>query len=198
MRPANTATTHHPAARVTGRSERALLRRRHCLAAALLLALASSARAGGPAPWPELKADLRRRYPSVPQLTVPALQAWLLDASKAPPLLLDVRTAEEFADGHLAGAVRVGSKRAALQLLQARPPGAPVVLYCSVGERSSALAQALIADGVRGVQNLEGSLFEWANSGHAVVDGTGSTGRVHPYDRQWGRLLQRELWSREP
>lgn len=177
------------------------LLRRQCLAAGWVTALAWPALAGGPPPWPELKVDIRRRYPGVPQLTVPALQAWLQDTSKPPPLLLDVRTAEEFADGHLAGAVRVGSAREAMKLLQARPAVAAVVLYCSVGERSSALAQALMSQDVRGVQNLEGSLFEWANSGHVVVGQGGDSGRsgtVHPYDRQWGRLLRRELWSREP
>ena len=174
------------------------LLRRQCLAAALLLAVAWPALAGGPPPWPELQTDVRRRYPTVPQLPVPALQAWLQDASKPPPLLLDVRTAEEFADGHLAGALPVGSAREAMKLLQERPAGTPVVLYCSVGERSSALAEALMSRGVRSVQNLEGSLFEWANTGHAVVGDTGRSGKVHPYDRQWGQLLRRELWSREP
>lgn len=124
------------------------------------VALVRYALAGGPPPWPELKADIRRRYPAVQQLSVAELHGCLQDVSRPPPLLLDVRTAAEFADGHLAGAVRVGSAREAVKLLQARLAGAPAALYCSMGERSSALAQELMSQGVRGLQNLEGSLFE--------------------------------------
>ena len=115
-----------------------------------------------------------------------------------PPLLLDVRTPEEFSDEHLEGAVRVDPVGDALRRLRQRPAVVSAVLYCSVGQRSSALADALLARGVGSIQNLEGSLFEWANEGQPVVASDGRTGKVHPYDREWGVLLRRELWSRAP
>ena len=148
--------------------------------------------------WPVVKARIRSRYPAVAQLSVSALQDWLRDSTRPRPLLLDTRTAAEFADGHLEGAIRVDSVAAALQRLKQRPVGVSAVLYCSVGHRSSALADALMARGAGSIYNLEGSLFEWANEGHAVVASDGRTGRVHPYDREWGVLLRRDLWSREP
>ena len=67
-----------------------------------------------------------------------------------------------------------------------------------MGHRSSALADTLLARGAASIYNLEGSLFEWANDGNAVVASNGRAGKVHPYDREWGVLLRRELWSREP
>ena len=170
---------------------------RHLAGVALLVAL-RPAHAGAAPKWPELKAHIRSRYPAVPQLSAATLRDWLHDTTRAPPLLLDVRTPEEFADGHLEGAVRVDSVGDALRRLRQRPAGVSAVLYCSVGQRSSALADALLARGVGSIQNLEGSLFEWANAGLPVVASDGRTGKVHPYDREWGVLLRRELWSREP
>ena len=170
---------------------------RHLGGLALLAALRPS-HAGAPPKWPEVKARIRSRYPAVPQLSVSALRDWLRASARLPPLLLDIRTPEEFADGHLEGAVRVDSVGEALRRLRLRPAGVSAVLYCSVGQRSSALADKLLARGAGSIYNLEGSLFEWANDGYAVVASDGRTGKVHPYDREWGMLLRRELWSREP
>ena len=175
--------------------------RRRCLQHLGALGLLAAARPGhaeSPLQWHEVKARIRSRFPAVPQLSVPALQAWLRDTARPRPLLLDTRTAEEFADGHLEAAVRVDAVGAAMQQLRQQPPGGAAVLYCSVGYRSSALADALLARGAERVFNLEGSLFEWATQGHAVVVGDGRPGKVHPYDRKWGALLRRDLWSREP
>ena len=170
---------------------------RHLAGVALLVAMRPG-HAGAPPKWPELKARIRSRYPAVPQLTVSALRDWLRDTTRPPPLLLDVRTPEDFADGHLEGAVRVDSVGDALRRLRQRPAGVSAVLYCSVGQRSSALADALLARGAGSIYNLEGSVFEWANEGQPVVASDGRTGKVHPYDREWDVLLRRELWSREP
>jgi rhodanese-related sulfurtransferase len=154
--------------------------------------------AGAPHNWPDVKARIRSRYRAVPQLSVSALRDWLRDSTRVPPLLLDIRTPEEFADGHIEGAVRVDSVGEALRRLCLRPTGVSAVLYCSVGHRSSALADALVARSAGSIYNLEGSLFEWVNEGHAVVASDGRTSKVHPYNREWGVLLRRELWSREP
>lgn len=176
--------------------------RRRWLACGAALTLAAAAaqpsRAAKPPQWPEVKARIRSRFPTVPQLSVPALAAWLNDPAREPPMLLDTRTDQEFADGHLPGAIRVQDVEAALQRMQQRAAGVHVVLYCSVGYRSSALAAALASRGVQRIHNLEGSLFEWANSGHPVITREGRPGKVHPYDETWGTLLRRELWSREP
>ena len=70
-----------------------------------------------------------------------------------------------------------------------------IVVYCSIGYRSARLARELEQQGVEGVLNLEGSIFEWANSGHGVEREGEAVSEVHPYDEDWGRLLDQELWS---
>jgi rhodanese-related sulfurtransferase len=151
-----------------------------------------------PPQWPQLKARIRAEFPQVPQMPVATLAARLADLQRVQPMLLDVRAAEEFDDGHLAGAHRVESFAPAMQRLRTRGPGIEAVLYCSVGLRSSKLAAALIDAGVPHLHNLDGSLFEWANLGHPVVSRAGRVDKVHPYDSYWGKLLRPELWSRNP
>jgi 3-mercaptopyruvate sulfurtransferase SseA len=73
--------------------------------------------------------------------------------------------------------------------------GKAVVFYCSVGVRSSALAervaQGLQAHGATAVDDLAGGIFAWHGEGRPLVDAQGSTDFVHPYDSSWGRLLAR-------
>ena len=84
-----------------------------------------------------------------------------------------------------------------------------VVCYCSVGYRSSALAQELLSEmrkpayeeiksKIR-IYNLEGSIFKWANEGKDLEDNRGrKTTVAHPYSSLWGKLLNAELWCSEP
>lgn len=170
---------------------------------ALQLAIVLAALAATPAQaflhrapdWPALKQSIRERHPSVPQLSTATLRGWLADAARPQPLLLDAREPAEFEVSHLKGARLSPDLETALRVLEGRAKDAPVVVYCSVGVRSSALAEMLIGAGFRNVQNLEGSIFEWANSGLPVFRGDAPAGKVHPYDDRWGNLLERRLWS---
>jgi rhodanese-related sulfurtransferase len=158
--------------------------------------------------WPTIKSKVRRTFPEVRQLTTGEL-ADRLAKEEAVPLLIDARGAEEYAVSHLPGAHWVDPDAQGSELLAALPEGlakdAPIVAYCSVGYRSSALARRLMAAGYSNVHNLEGSIFQWANEGRVVVhrDVVGDPGaevgqeravrQVHPYDPTWGRLLHPEL-----
>jgi len=87
-------------------------------------------------------------------------------------LLLDVREADEFAGGHLAGAVHVSRG-----LLEFKLSGTPtltardlkVVLYCKTGGRA-ALAAAVMQDmGYIDVVCIAGGFDAWAATGKPVV-----------------------------
>lgn len=158
-----------------------------------LLALTGCTRDLG---WAVIERAIAAEYPDTPTISAERL-AERLDA--APPLLLDVRTPEEFAVSHLAGARRVDPGADALPpWLDGLDRGTPVVAYCSVGWRSAALVQRLRDGGFTDVANLRGSLFRWANEGRPVVRGDSTVREVHPYDRRWGRLLDADLWGFEP
>ncbi len=112
----------------------------------------------------------------------------------APPVLLDVRTSDEFEVSHLPDAIHF-------------PPGAAisagirdadsVVAYCSVGVRSGYEVERLLQAGVTDVRNLEGSIFRWAIEGRPLENAAGPTEVVHPYDGRWGQLLPARLRSYE-
>lgn len=132
---------------------------------------------------------VRLRFPRVAQLSTAELMAWLVDPSRKKPMLLDVRTAEEYAIGHLPGAIRVEPSSKAAAILPLLSAGAPVVAYCSVGYRSSAVVQRLMKASVPSVLNLEGSIFQWANEGGSLESNGRPANKVHPYNATFGNLL---------
>jgi rhodanese-related sulfurtransferase len=146
-----------------------------------------------PASLVEWERAVRARFPAVPQLSTADLAAWLADTNRVPPVLLDVRPRAEFEVGHLPGAIRVDPDATPAEVRRRVGDEArPVVVYCSVGWRSSALAQRLGKAGFTRVSNLEGSVFAWANEDRPLeADGRPVT-RVHPYNRTFGRLLRPE------
>lgn len=138
--------------------------------------------------WSEVLREVRGRFPSVTQVSTHQVAEWLGDGKRRPLHVVDTRAAEEFEVSRLPGARRASS------VAEFRTLGIPrdelVVLYCSVGYRSSALAERLRGQGWSQVMNMEGSIFAWANEGRAVVGSNGlSTGVVHPYNARWGVLL---------
>jgi rhodanese-related sulfurtransferase len=138
-------------------------------------------------------ASLKQKFPNVPTITPAELAA--LDTQ---PVLLDVREEKEFAVSHLRGAHRA-EKDAMGQLQRLGVDKAtPIVVYCSVGYRSSVLANKLLNAGFVNVRNLEGSIFAWANSGRPLVNANGPAGGVHPFNLVWGRYLDKAKWLWEP
>ncbi len=112
------------------------------------------------------------------------------------PILLDTRTREEFAIGHLPGAVQAGSSLEYEEgLREAIQSGRPIVTYCSIGYRSARVASRMAELGASNVFNLEGSIFLWANLGKPVVRAGREVKGVHPYSRLWSLLLRPDLRS---
>lgn len=72
-------------------------------------------------------------------------------------LLLDVRSPEEYAAGHLRGAVNLPHDRIAESIGELAPDKtAPVILYCRSGRRAGTALDAMRAMGYEQVQNFGG------------------------------------------
>jgi rhodanese-related sulfurtransferase len=144
--------------------------------------------------WDQLKRRIRERFPAVHQLGTAELAA--RRAANDDILLVDVREPDEFATSHIQGARNVPLDGAAPADFAAAfadvPKDREIVLYCSVGYRSSMAAERLHELGFEAVHNLEGSIFEWANDGRPLVDAAGPAERVHPFDAEWARFLKAE------
>lgn len=146
-----------------------------------------------------IKDLVRKRFPEVRQLQTAELAVLLSDTNRPQPVLLDVRDVEEFAVSHLPSARNVKPNAKVSDVESIIATARPVVVYCSVGYRSSALARRLARGGITNVFNLEGSIFQWANEGRTLVTG-GSDGlaeKVHPYNKQWGVLLKSQFTAEE-
>jgi rhodanese-related sulfurtransferase len=166
------------------------------LAAVLLAsALASTpALADGQTCLAEFESKVERDYPGVGSIVPQQVEDLLAD--DASILLLDVRDKSEYDVGHIPGAVHVDPDVDVTQFLAEfgnRLKDRTVLVYCSVGVRSSRLGQRL-ADparemGARGVYNLKGGIFAWHNYGIALAAAAGRTELVHPYSRSWSRYL---------
>lgn len=146
----------------------------------------------------QIKRTVRERFPDVAQVSTAQLSQWLSAPEAERPILLDARSPEEFEVSHLPNARPAADEAQALEELSDADRNHRIVVYCSVGWRSSALAQKLKARGYANVSNLEGSIFQWANEGRPVYRDGQQVSQVHPFDAKWGRLLKAELRSPLP
>ena len=88
-------------------------------------------------------------------------------------VVLDVRTASEFAEGHILGAVNIdqGQSDFIEKVKAALPIGKKIAVYCRSGRRSANAANKLAAEGYSCV-NLKGGIISWKEAGKAVTTDT--------------------------
>lgn len=85
-------------------------------------------------------------------------------------LLLDVRTQEEFDEGHIAGALLIDMNDSSfVENCKTRlDTSRPVAVYCRSGRRSARAASLLAAQGYE-VTNLAGGVMSWQDAGKTLV-----------------------------
>ena len=83
----------------------------------------------------------------------------LIDAGAAP-VILDVRSRLEYANGHVPGAVHIPFWRAATSDIPASPED-PIVVYCGHGPRASIARALLQRRGFTRVACLAGHMARW-------------------------------------
>ncbi len=155
-----------------------------------------AARADEPGQLERTIEDVAKRWPNLQH--VPADGVASMMASKSA-VLFDVRTEQEYGVSHLEGAIRVDPAIDSAEFLKAHAAatkGKTAVFYCSVGVRSSKLAervgQGLKEAGALGTQNLRGGIFAWHQEGRKLHDAKGPIELVHPYDKTWGKAIKRQ------
>lgn len=146
--------------------------------------------------WSMVNWKIRSDFPQVRRIDTETVAAWLADEKREKPVLLDVRTKAEYEVSHLPGArhVEPDASASVIDLPRARP----IVTYCSVGYRSGAFADKLRKAGYSNVQNMRGSIFQWANEGRPLVRDGRPAEKAHPYNALWGKLLNAALRADVP
>lgn len=159
-------------------------------AAAVALVLAVSADVSAARDLRSVQADIIEDYPGVAHLTPQAL------SERADVLLFDVREEEEFAVSRLDGAIQLDPDMDGDDFVERYGDligGRVVVFYCSVGVRSARMADRLapVLGDADAVWNLEGGAFAWHNDARPMENAGGKTPFIHPYNRSWGKLVDR-------
>ncbi len=100
----------------------------------------------------------------------PAEAADLLEGVPTGLVVLDVRTPDEFAAGHLAGAVNLDYSAAGFAgELGALDREVPYLLYCRTGNRSAQAREMMRDQGFAEVHEIEGGIVAWAEAGLPVL-----------------------------
>ena len=90
-------------------------------------------------------------------------------ASASAPLILDVRSAEEYAAGHVPGAINIPHTEVAAALPRlATDRDRDIVVYCVSGRRAGSALSVLQADGFHHLWHLAGDYPGWAQSGQPI------------------------------
>ena len=97
------------------------------------------------------------------QITPAALAAWLADASRSKPLLLDVREQWEYQTARIEGSKLVPLGEIAERLGEL-DQDQDVVAICHHGGRSMQVAMFLEKNGFSKVHNLSGGMDAWSKS----------------------------------
>ncbi|MDB4088800.1 rhodanese-like domain-containing protein [Flavobacteriales bacterium] len=108
-------------------------------------------------------------------------------------VFLDARELEEYEMSHIKNSILIGYDDFDIKSVIAINKNSIIVIYCSVGYRSGKIGKQLREMGFTSVFNLYGGLFDWANNGNIVVNESGETKYVHPYNTKWGKWLKPEL-----
>ncbi len=154
----------------------------------------------------KIQQKLLRQYPDLAHFSAEILRDQMAAADGVDTLLFDVRKEKEYRVSHLKGAIRLDpalSGPAFWQQYGAMAAGKELVFYCSVGRRSSAMADRVMdsmpASGEAKIYNLEGGIFKWHNQQFPLFNEEGLTAFVHPYSWLWQRyLVHKELISYRP
>jgi thioredoxin len=88
-------------------------------------------------------------------------------------LLMDVRTPEEYANGHLEKAQNMDWNGAHFEdQIATLDKSQPIYVYCLSGGRSSAAAERMRSLGFRQVYELDGGISQWRNKGLPEIKGS--------------------------
>jgi rhodanese-related sulfurtransferase len=127
-------------------------------ASAMLLAACNTA----PTPAPDAPAAQSQNLPAdIDVATAASLRG------RDDVVMLDVRTPEEYAQGHIPGITLIPLDQLSNRLAEV-PKDKTLVVTCRSGNRSAQAAQLLRQQGYGNVHNMLGGIGAWQNAGYPV------------------------------
>ena len=92
---------------------------------------------------------------------IPDISPESLHSNGFEGLILDVHSAEEFAEGHVPGALNVPHSEIASRLATLGSIQKPVLVYCRSGRRAGIALEALTELGFEQLYHLDGDMQVW-------------------------------------
>ncbi|MDQ6962809.1 MAG: rhodanese-like domain-containing protein [Mariprofundaceae bacterium] len=97
-----------------------------------------------------------------------AYQHWKQgEKSSIPFAFLDVRSIEEYNQGHIAGAIHIPIQQLA-QRLNELPKDKRLYVHCEAGVRSAKAAALLIDSGIRNIENMPAGMAGWRDAAYPI------------------------------
>ncbi|MCB2176982.1 MAG: rhodanese-like domain-containing protein [Actinomycetales bacterium] len=97
-------------------------------------------------------------------------QAFAARASEPGVVILDVRTPEEFATGHLPGAINIDVESGSFtDQVASLDKTATYAVYCRSGNRSAVAMDQMAGEGFTDLADLAGGITAWSQAGGAIV-----------------------------
>ncbi|MBA7508580.1 Thiosulfate sulfurtransferase GlpE [subsurface metagenome] len=95
-------------------------------------------------------------------------EVYQIISSNQDYIILDVRTPDEFKEGHIEGAILIP----VLELdnrLGELPKDKPIITYCRSGSRSRNAANILVENGFTQIYDM-GGILDWIDKGYPVIE----------------------------
>jgi phage shock protein E len=115
------------------------------------------------------EAAVSEAFPAVNGAAVPVEQ-FAAHVDDDGTTVVDVRTPEEFASGHIDGAINIELGSPGFDdLLEQMDRDATYAVYCQSDNRSGQAVQRMVEAGLTSVYHLDGGIVAWVESGREVV-----------------------------
>lgn len=101
---------------------------------------------------------------------IPVTAAEMAGLQREGLALLDVRSTEEFAAGHIQGAINIPLDQLAQRLAEL-PSKDALIVYCRSGRRAGLAAAVLQQAGFKDLYELEGHILKWQEEQRPLVTG---------------------------
>jgi len=100
-------------------------------------------------------------------------QAWLQASTQTGTTIVDVRTAEEYAAGHVQGAVNINVEGPTFAAdIDKLDKAGTYAVYCHSGRRSAFATEQMAGAGFTSIVNLQGGIADLQAAGAPIVTGS--------------------------
>jgi phage shock protein E len=96
-------------------------------------------------------------------------EAMELIEAKPNLIIVDIRSSQEYASGHIAGAVSIPITNSKLLLVNLRPTD-EILVYCKSGFRSGSAKELLNKKGYENVYHMPGGIEAWKKAGYPITE----------------------------